>query len=129
MKCFYVLTPWSRLVEKLVLSQIVKKSWNFVKHECLFSSSPELLFLCRARCVQMASLLPINFRSILIIFGLQVFPFIHVSTPNLCVLYSSPPCVLYDLPKSSAMIRPPELNTAKVQIIKHFFMQVPSTVC
>ena len=113
MKCFYDLTPWNRLLEKLVLSQLVKKSRNFVKHECSFSSSLEPLFLCRARWMQMALPLPTNFRSILIIFGLQVFHFIHVSTPKLCVLYSSPPYVLYAFPKSSAMIRSPELNMTK----------------
>jgi len=34
--------------EKHVLSQLVKKSWNFVEHEDSFSSSPEPLFLSRA---------------------------------------------------------------------------------
>ena len=49
MKCFYDLTPWSRLLEKHVISQLVKKSRDFVELEDSFSSSPDPLFLSRPR--------------------------------------------------------------------------------
>jgi hypothetical protein len=105
-------TPWE--ARTFSASKEIPEFWGTRR---LISFSPEPFFLSWAWWMQMASLLPINFRSILIILEIQVFPFIHVSPPKLCVLYPSLPYVLYALPKSSAMIWSPELD--KVNSTNH----------